>query len=108
MEFLPANKCLRGWEAYDLFEVDVNNKSAKDVDMTFRFDDKQSNNYATRANVHKTLRPGANTVKFMIKEIARENGEKLKIAELNRMLFFIWQPADEVELVFDNMRLEKE
>jgi len=108
VEFLPENKMLRGWEAYDLLQIDVNNKSDKDVEMSFRFDDKASTNYQTRANIVKTLRPGANTVKFMVKELTRENGEKMNIADLNRVLFFVWQPTSEFEVIFDNVRLEKE
>lgn len=98
---------LAGWTDYDVLLIDVRNQSERDVTMTFRFDDDDSTNYQTRANIEKVLRSGPNTVKFLIKEMLRENGDKLSFAALKRLVFFVSEPDFDADLIFDNMRLEK-
>jgi hypothetical protein len=110
IEFTPMSrgKYLAGWEKFDMLVVDVYNLGDKDEGLAFRFDDDKSKAVATRAHFLKTLRPGANVVKIPLKGLTRDNGEEFDIAGLKRFIPHFWNPKDDFEVVFDNMRLEKE
>jgi hypothetical protein len=110
LEFDPPSrgKYLTGWEKFDVLKIDIYNLSDKDQTISFRFDDAQSKGVATRVGLEKTLRPGANTVKISLKGMSRENGDDFDIAGLRRFVPFFWNPTEDFEVVFDNMRLEKE
>jgi hypothetical protein len=110
IEFTPTAraKYLAGWEKFDLLVVDVHNLSDKDQALSFRLDDEKSKGYDTRARFAKTLRPGANVVKIPLKGLTRNNGEEFDIAGLKRFIAHFGKPTDDFEVVFDNMRLEKE
>jgi len=110
IEFPPTvrGKCLTGWEKYDLLVVDVHNLTDKDLSLSFRLDDDKSKDYASRARFAKTLRPGANAVKIPLKGLTRNGGGDFNVAGLRRFIGHFGSPTDDFEVVFDNMRLEKE
>ncbi len=99
---------LKGWQDYDLLVMDVRNLSDKRLGLTMRFDDARTNNYETRAHFGKTLRPGATTIRIPLKLLKRENGEPFNLATLRRFIVFTGTRKSDVEIVFDNLRLENE
>jgi hypothetical protein len=109
VEFTPmGKKYLIGWDKFDCLMLDVRNLSANKQSLVVRFDDANTKNQETRANVLKTLKPGLNTLKITLKTIARDNGGPFDIASLNRVVMYFWNPKEDFDVVFDNLRLVKE
>lgn len=104
---MPREKRPIGWEKFDTLSVDVNNLSKENVNVTLRFDDINSKSYQTRANITKSVAAGKSTVKVSLKDMKKDNGDALDVSKLKRfVLFFVGKASTEV--VFDNLRLEKE
>jgi hypothetical protein len=105
---IQLRRRLGGWQDYDLFAFDVTNRSGKPVGLSFRFDDTKTKSYETRAHASKLLRPGRNEVAIALQSLRRENKAAFDVATLRRVIVFLGKPVEDVTLVFDNVRLEKE
>jgi hypothetical protein len=104
---MPREKRPSGWEKFDTIAVDVNNLSKENVNVTLRFDDVDSKSYQTRANIQKSVAAGKSTVKVSLKDMKKQNGDALDVSKLKRFVLFFTAKAS-TEVVFDNLRLEKE
>lgn len=103
---ISDRKRVAGWEKYDLLIMDVSNLMSDKVRLCFRFDDAKTKDYETRAHSNVTLIPGSNTVVIPLKALRRENKEPFDIAQLKSISIFLSTPKEDIQFVFDNIRLQ--
>ena len=98
---------------YVVLKADVYNPQDRVVQFGVRVDDAKSNSYGSRYNDDGVaVRPGKSTFELNLTTLTRSSArsfmdrEKLDLAKLKVVMFFMHPSKDKYALYFDNIRLE--
>jgi hypothetical protein len=100
---------VNNWSSYTTFSLDVYNVQDKGISLTIRIDDdKNDPDYPDRYNKTFYLRPGANAVVIPLNTLETSGPKrKLNLKNIYKIIIFMAQPAEQVVLYFDYLRLKR-
>jgi len=104
--FTPVLK-KKNWTDYRFLCIDVYNPAQKEVRLIVRIDDRLDDpNYADRYNHSFTIKPMVNQVRIPLDSLFTSGTHRsLYLRSIQRLIIFVVNPAQKVDLYFDYGRL---
>jgi hypothetical protein len=96
------------WSSYTTFSFDVFNVQDTGISLKIRIDDNKNDpDYPDRYNKTVFLQPGANAVVIPLNTLETSRTKrKLNLKNIYKIITFMAQPAEQVVLYFDYLRLK--
>jgi len=105
---IHLNPFLKNWADYNYLSFYAFNPQDKNLKLYLRFDDSESIDYPTRGKAAIELMPGLNKIKLPIDVIKKSPPNKmLNMQEIQQVIFFLYQPLENMILYLDFVWLEK-
>jgi len=95
---------VQDWQGFEFVEFDAFNPAQRNVRLTLTVKHRRTRNYQTRVDVPIVLKPGKNSMRLAIHEMANVNGSAPDLAHVGRW-YIACQPGETPTLFFGDIWL---